>query len=446
MEACLELTAYAATSALSAALWLAYAPSAKAVERRFGWSPSQVAALGLWPPVVALVGAPLAPRIVDRLGGARQTTTCCALLVAIAAAVRVVPGDASLRLGLAHAGGAVNAVAGVLILSTPAVVSRLSVSPPRRVAATSCLLAANNLGAALGFVVAAAVQNIDRLLWYEFFVAAAAFFCLALPRHYVRRAAPADADEALLPPESPEPPKACCLCGELATARSYLLLAWGYGLAAGSFTGWQGVLTPILEQRGWAPRRCDALGVAIGVAMAVAQVAFAPTRERAVVVGCSAVAAAGCAALALVVSDESSPAVAAVASASAAAFFAVAPEGVVYELATRRLPERLHAAAGAGLVWCFNVPMGVFVGLATLGTPPVALTWGLALAVLCGLGLVSIEAITRRDYPLFDSRPRSADDEMRPRDAILPSIAAPPPPPPPPKQPACRVKPCLNIV
>ena len=410
-EACVEIASYCSASMLTAALWITYGPAAAAAETAFGWHNREVALLSVWGPALGLLASPAAPRLVRRLGGPRNATTAVVALCAGAAALRCAPGRGLPRLLLAHASCALNGVGGVLILSTPAMVARDALAEPRRHLGTSTMLAANSLGGGLGFVAAAAAKDdVEGLLVYECAAALAILALVAARRGVFRRDAPDGGADAPLP-----------AFGPLLKSRSYVLLAAGCGMTMGAFTGWLGVLTPLLESSGWAPRDANAVGVACCFAAAAAQVlsgALSTRRKRLAILACNGAALAALLAFAVVAQAAPRRSPAALALALVAAFGVVAPEGAIYELATAPAPAPLEASAGAGLVFAFNLPMATFILLDAVASPR-QLLWILVASNALGLGLLAVEAATADDRPIFlpDARPLNAEEEYRPLDA-----------------------------
>ena len=434
IEASLEVGAYCVASLLSAALWITFGPVADAVEAEYGWTSRDVNLLALWAPVVSIVAAPAAPRIIHRVGGSRGATTAAAALIFACSALRLAPASGRRRLALAHLSCLVNGVGGVLLLSTPAMVARDVLPPEYSHLGTSVMLAANSIGGGVGFVAAAAAKRrVDALLFYEFVAAAACLLLLVAPRHLRRRdeGGGDDGGEGDGGEGDAAPPGAARF-GPVLASRSYVLLAAGCGLTMGSFTGWLGVLTPLLEACGWSQRDANAVGVASCFACAAAQVAsgvLATRHKRRAIVGCNAAAAAALLAFAVVATARPRLSPAALSLALAAGFMVVAPEGAIYETATAKAPKHFEASTGAGLVFAFNVPMGAFILLGAV-LPAKKCLWVLVFSAAVGLALFVLEFITSDDRPvLVDTRPLNAEDEYRPLDARPPGIASFEPPP-----------------
>ncbi|KAJ1457809.1 major facilitator superfamily domain-containing protein [Pelagophyceae sp. CCMP2097] len=415
--ACVELAAYCAVSSLTAALWLAYSPIEQACRDYYGWGRDVVPSLAAWGPGVSIALAGFVPRIVYALGGPSETVTAASVFVAIAAAARCAFSAGWASVAAAHASCAINSFAGVLLLCTPSVLSREYFAPRHRVRATSTMLAANQLGACLGFLGARAADRPERVRpFFAVTAAVAAAVCvICCFRHAAKRGTKrvgrgADdplTDDAPLTDASEDdglPASRRGGVGALLGNGDYVALACGLGLSIGAFTGWQGVLYPILAPLGWSVRRASWLGFASGLGGTAAQllagfcvVDASEARSKRFVVSSVAVAATCLGAFTLALRVDAIPRTAAVAALVAYTFLIVGAEGVVYEAATDAVSPHLRTAAGAGLVLGFNGPATLFI-LLSLAVPPFALT-----CALCASTLVAVAVLatvwTRRQPP-----------------------------------------------
>ena len=422
-QSAVEILCYCATSTLTAALWLTYSPVEDLARARYGWGRRVVPSLAVWGPAVSLALSPLTPRVV-RSVGTRGTTTLAAVFVAAAAAARCISTARLASIVLAHASCGCNALGGALVLATPSLVSRDFFDERHRIMATSAMLAANQLGACLGFLgarVARRPGRLGRLLSLEAIAAAAVLAC-CLARHRIWTSAAGDNDDdedddderdggrglVATTPTTPTPTKRRSALGELLASRRFVTLATALGCSMGAFTGWQGVLFPLLRPLGWSEREASWLGFASGVGAVIAQLgagacllgASAATTRRATLATLAGAAASFAAFAALVVSRTpgNGARLAAVFALSAGAFLVVAAEGIVYEAARAAVPRSAAAAAGAGLVVSFNVPMTAMIVAATLGASPSALTCSLVFSTAAATALLA--AVWRQEPPL----------------------------------------------
>ena len=380
-------------------------------------------------PAVAVVCAPIVPRLYRKLGRTR-TLALCAFFVGLS----VVPDAVAVpsKYHVSTAASAINAVVGVILLALPSSLTR-DVLPDAwrlytphldlwRTALVALLLSMRSVGTV--------VEAAFTIKWYvTVALALVAMLILALPS--LRKPPPpppiAD-DEAFAEPLVVPPPSPSVTAPRgflpLAVQRTYLLLSLGFALVSGGASG-----------RGGALGRAPTTACAAALQLLAGGVAFLD-RERLTIGACAVLASIGalCAALPLSFSAWAS---------FACSIAATAPVGAVYELASRRLPADSIVTAGAGLVWCANL---VALGFALLkDVTPTA--WPRLACVAAGTLCLAGEVVAVQDWPLFDLRPRHASDEYRIADAAVPPFASSlaPPPPPPPRRVKCRPCPAGTV-
>ena len=417
--AVVSVVAYAFVSALSAALSFddEYLPIV------FG-----AVAPVIYSPAVAVVCAPIVPRLYRKLGRTR-TLALCAFLVGLS----VVPDAVAVPWPyVSTAASALNAVAGVILLALPSSLARdllpdaWRLYTPHldlwRTALVALLLSMRSLGT----VVEAAVD----VAWYvTVALSTVAMLILALPSLRTPPPPPPIADdEAFAEPLVAPPPSPSLTAPRgflpLAVQRTYLLLSLGFALVSGGASG-----------RGGALGRAPTTACAAALQLLAGGVAFLD-RERLTIGACAVLASVGALLAALPLSFSAW-------AAFACSITATAPVGAVYELASRRLPADSIVTAGAGLVWCANL---VALGFALLkDVTPTA--WPRLACVAAGTLCLAGEVVAVQDWPLFDLRPRHASDEYRIADAAVPSFASSlaPPPPPPPRRVKCRPCPAGTV-
>ena len=414
--------AYAFVSALSAALSFddEYLPIV------FGAVAPVIAS-----PAVAVVCAPIVPRLPRKLGRTR-TLALCALLVGLSVVPDAVAVPSPYADGVTTAASAINALAGTVLLALPSSLAR-DVLPDAwrlytphldlwRTALVALLLSMRSLGTVIEAVVV--------MQWYvTVALSTVAMLIIALPS--LRKPPPpppiAD-DEAFAEPLVVPPPSPSVTAPRgflpLAVQRTYLLLSLGFALVSGGASG-----------RGGALGRAPTTAGAAALQLLAGGVAFLD-RERLTIGACAVLASVGALLAALPLSFSGW-------AAFACSLTATAPVGAVYELASRRLPPDSIVTAGAGLVWCANL---VALGFALLkDVTPTA--WPRLACIAAGTLCLAGEVVAVQDWPLFDLRPRHASDEYRIADAAVPSFASSlaPPPPPPPRRVKCRPCPAGSV-
>ena len=378
-------------------------------------------------PAVAVVCAPIVPRLYRKLGRTR-TLALCALLCGIS----VVPDAVAVPWPyVATVASAINAVAGVILLALPSSLARdllpdaWRLYTPHldlwRTALVALLLAMRSLGAV--------IEAAFTIKWYvTVALAIVAMLILALPSLRTPPPPPLADDEAFAEPLVAPPPSPSLHAPRgflpLAVQRTYLLLSLGFALVSGGASGRGGALGRAPETAGAAALQLVAGGVAF------------LDRERLTIGTCAVLASVSALLAALPLSFSAW-------AAFACSIAATAPVGAVYELASRRLPSDSIVTAGAGLVWCANL---VALGFALLkDVTPTA--WPRLACVAAGTLCLAGEVVAVQDWPLFDLRPRHASDEYRIADAAVPSFASSlaPPPPPPPRRVKCRPCPAGSV-
>lgn len=226
-----------------------------------GWNTADITLLAAWGPLVYTLLVLLVPQLVQRLG-LRASITAGAVLVLAATSVRCITSAAPWALLLAHLGQILNAAAGPLVLATPSKLSAEWFPPHHRHTATAVAVLANYAGSGIGFAVAFVVnssQGVSNLLLAE---AGAALVLVAF----------CAVDHAFFPPRPPLPPSLSATVArrtdtvagvrKLLANPQFVLLCLANGFAEGAYSGWSGVLDPILDPLGYSQDTASWLGIA----------------------------------------------------------------------------------------------------------------------------------------------------------------------------------------
>jgi hypothetical protein len=161
------------------------------------------------------------------------------------------------------------------VLATPPKVSSDWFPVRERTLATSCAVVATYVGTGLGFVLALPVSRPSQVLTIMYIDAGISIFfllCCCL-------------DHAMYPPLPPHPPslsagqrRPAVRLADVTTLlrnRSFITLAVCYGLTQGAFSGWTGVLDPILQPLHFSQNTASYVGIAATVGCIVGTVAVA---------------------------------------------------------------------------------------------------------------------------------------------------------------------------
>lgn len=249
------------TSMHQSNVWATFSPIVTPVREVYGWHSGTVDILAAWGPLIYLPTSFVCPSIVDRIG-LRASITLAISLVCAGTVLRSLTTVAPYAIILAHAGQILNACSGPLVLATPSKLASEWFPPQQRTLAVSIAVMANYFGTGVGFLVAMPVkhaQGIHILLWGEaIFAGIIVVLCII--------------DHAFFPPLPPSVPSATASkhravdtikdFGQLLSNGNFMVLCLTYGVSLGTYSGWSGVLGPILEPLGYSQSTASWVGFA----------------------------------------------------------------------------------------------------------------------------------------------------------------------------------------
>lgn len=247
-------------------MWLTFSPIARNAENYYNITVDTVDLLLNWGPIISIPCLPLGSLLLNTPNGLRYCVIVLAIVDFFAALIRILPSiifkSTSSNFGVValpfiHTGQILNAVCGPLAAIPVSQLSSLWFAPHERTRATTiAILANNNIGTAVGFILSPYLvtkpEHVPRLLYVHFGLACVASILTLLSFPARPPSAPSAAAELrIVNPASSETSHHWrnffrdiwkCL-----TNPSFLFLSAAGGLINGAFNAWTGLYDVLLE-------------------------------------------------------------------------------------------------------------------------------------------------------------------------------------------------------
>lgn len=251
-------------------MWLTFSPIARHAEEYYNVTVNTIDLLLNWGPIISIPCLPLASLLLNTPNGLRYCVLVLALTDFLAALARMLPSIIlhstssnfkTVALPLIHLGQILNAMCGPLAAIPVSQLSSLWFAPHERTRATTiAILANNNIGTAIGFIISPYIVNqsehVPYLLYLHFGLACVA--CVLTLASFPSRppSAPSAAAELLIANSTSggtrhnwrKFAKDLWICF---TNPAFLFLAIAGGLINGAINAWTGLYDVLLESEGY---------------------------------------------------------------------------------------------------------------------------------------------------------------------------------------------------
>lgn len=247
-------------------MWLTFSPIARNAEKYYNTTVDTIDLLLNWGPIISIPCLPLGSLLMNTPNGLRYCVIILAIIDFFAALIRILPSiifhSTSSNFGVValpfiHTGQILNAVCGPLAAIPVSQLSSLWFAPHERTRATTiAILANNNIGTGVGFIISPYLvtepEHVPYLLYIHFGLACVASILTLLSFPAQPASAPSAAAELLMAKSTSHETSHHwrqflrdiwkCL-----TNPSFLFLSAAGGLVNGAFNAWTGLYDVLLE-------------------------------------------------------------------------------------------------------------------------------------------------------------------------------------------------------
>jgi len=255
---------------LQGVVWNTWSPINESAEAVFGFTTSDINLLANWGPISFMIFMPVYSWLFE-YSGLRLSVLSSAMCTFLGCGLRCIPGDYSLRRILAHIGQFLNGIAGCTVMAAPSFISNVWFRPQERVTATSIMGLFNYFGTGVAYAVGFLVDppnstdnnssvplsdirtEINNVLYVEFACAAILFISMLI-----------------FFPNKPKIPPSVSASVErmsfkkgllsLLRNKNYWVIMVTSAALLGSWGGWTGVMSVILEYVGVSQEKSDFVG------------------------------------------------------------------------------------------------------------------------------------------------------------------------------------------
>lgn len=258
---------------LQGIVWNTWSPINQSSEAALGFTASDITLLANWGPISFLICMPIYSWLFERFG-LRSATLSAAFFIMIGTALRCLPATPATRRILIHMGQFMNGIAGCPVMAAPSLLSNVWFPPHERITATSITGLFNYFGTGAAYAIGFLVDDpsnittnttkvietqINNIMYVEM-SAAVAIFVAVLVYFPNKPKLPPSVSASIQRMSFFDGLKA------LLKNKSFWIVAVTAASLLGSWGGWTGVMTVILEKIDISESTADMMGFVLSAA------------------------------------------------------------------------------------------------------------------------------------------------------------------------------------